>query len=162
MKKYLNKEERISLLYMTNLIDRCEIIIDDWESRGNLTKEERKCFKMALTWGLKGLEKIVSRLNKDVIAVLEKEMQNSSIHLDRTYSLETIRKKKSADLDAAYHENKEYFKLVELVLDANCKECTKDFEQCEIFKEFETQCIPYMGDEIEGMLNCKYSYKYDE
>lgn len=157
MKKYLNKQERVCILFLTNLLDRVENMIEDWDKRGNLTKKERKYLKTSVTFGIKALESILYRQDRGVVANLQKEKDKSAIHLDMRHSLEVIAKKKSADLEASYNENKEYFKLVELILDTNCKGCRKPFEECEFFKEFEEQCVPY-ADGDETIQNCKFSY----
>lgn len=157
MKNYLNKQERVAILFFTNLLDRVENMIEDWDSRGNLTKNERKWLKSCVTFGIKALESILYRQDRGVVANLQKEKNKSAIHLDMKHSLEVIAKKKSADLKASYEENKEYFKLVELILEHNCNGCRKQFTECEFYKEFEDQCIPY-ADGNEEFQNCKYSY----
>ena len=157
MKKYLNQQERITFLYMTNLMDRTENMIEDWDQRGNLTKEERKYLKMSLSFGLKAFESILHRLDKSVVAALKKEKDRSGIHLDMVHSLEIIKKRKKAELDASYEENKEYYRLVELILDSKCQGCRIPCGECEIFEEFQKQCVPY-ADGNEEFSNCKYSY----
>ena len=157
MKKYLNREERITVLYLTNLLDRTEMMIQDWDSRGNLTKNEKKWLKTSLSFGLKVLESILARLDINVVVNLKKEKEQSGIHLDMVHSLEVIKKRKSAELDGCYEDNKEYYKLVELILEHNCKGCTTPCGECEFFKDFTEQCVPYLdGDETKQ--NCKYSY----
>ena len=157
MKKYLNKTERTNILYLLNLIDRAEFIVMDWDSRGNLTKAERKNLKTALTFAVKGVESIICRQDRTVIQTLSKEKERSAIHIDLRHSLEIIMKRKSAELNKAYEENKEYYRLVELILEKNCKGCKIQCGECEFFKEFEEQCVPYM-DGDEKYQNCKYSY----
>lgn len=157
MKKYLNQKERVTFLYLTNLADRVENMIRDWDERGNLTKDEKKYLKMSLSFCMKSFESILKRLDINVVATLQKEKERSGIHLDMVHSLEVIAKRKSAQIEAAYEENREYFKLVELILDKNCKGCRTPCGECEFFKEFQEQCIPY-ADGDENYTNCKYSY----
>lgn len=157
MKKYLNQAERVTILYLCNLLDRLENMIKDWDARGNLTKEERKNLKSGFTFTLKGFESILYRQDTSVIKNIQKEKERSAIHLDLAHSLEILAKKKTANLEAAYNENREYFRLVELIMDNNCKGCKKECGECEFFKEFMEQCVPY-ADGDEQFTNCKYSY----
>ena len=69
------------------------------------------------------------------------------------------RRELSSKLDDDFEKNKDYYRLVELIMDRNCRNCNKHGAECEIYKEFEGHCIP--EPEI-NMGNCKYSYKGEE
>ena len=43
-------------------------------------------------------------------------------------------------------------------MDMNCKNCTKCFKECDLYKHFDSQeVIPF--DESEDLGNCKFAYK---
>ena len=50
---------------------------------------------------------------------------------------------------------------VELIFDNCCKNCNRNGSECDIYKEFEKQCI-YEFDGTDKCTNCKYAYKTDE
>ena len=73
--------------------------------------------------------------------------------------------RKDAELNAAYEDSKEYFDLVEIVMDKCCKDCTKHCENCDLCKHFnDNEVIPfYDGNGVEKDLgNCKFSYKSED
>lgn len=164
-KNYLNNAERHDMLHLGVLFDRIEKIIVEWEGRGNLEKEEKKAFKTALTWGIKGFESIIKRQNKDTLLALDKATKNAFIYLDSKSVIEELKKKKKSDINLAYEENKDYYRLVELIFDNNCKDCRKYCEKCDIFKELEAHYVPCMNMESEKSKEnnrCKYSFTLED
>lgn len=159
MKDYLGKEERIDVLYLKKYADVVEKMLTEWGSRNNLSKEESKAIKTSLTWGMKAWESILERLNDTAITQLYKSLNQCYIHIEDRYSSMKFRQKLDSDLKAAYEDNKDYYKLIELILDKNCKDCKIDCKKCEIYKEFEEHMLPEPGD--VGMYKsgtCRYSY----
>ena len=75
--------------------------------------------------------------------------------------LQVMMKKKSAELDAVYEENKEYYDLVELTMDGCCKNCTRQGSQCDLCKHFDEQSVPEF-DDSKDYGNCKYSYREED
>lgn len=161
MKDYFNSSEREQLVTFIKALDHGGIIETNWDKRGNLTKEELKALRMVITWGKKFLTSIISRQNNSVKKSIRRTIETSNIMLDYTDNLLELYKKRSTDIDAAYEENRDYFKLIELIMFYNCMDCTRKCTECEIYKEFEERNIPeFTGCEDFG--NCKYSYYIKE
>ncbi|MBE6068833.1 MAG: hypothetical protein E7211_14220 [Clostridium lundense] len=153
LKDYLNKEERVQLLFLKKFIDN----IDEMLSSTNLTKEEHKALKTARTWGLKGFNSKAKRLNNNAIKTFWNSVKNAYINVEDRYAVEMYNQKLSSKLDDCYEMNRDYYKLVELTFYYNCKNCNKCNNDCEIYKEFEERCIPEpTGEDLE---NCRYAYK---
>lgn len=153
MKDYLNKEERLQLLFMKKYIDNIEEMLKS----SNITKEEHKNLKMAMTWGLKGFNGKVDRLNDSAIKTFWNSVKESYINIEDRFAVEMFNKKLHSKMDAAYELNKDYYKLIELIFYYNCQNCNKCNKGCEIYKEFEEHCIPEpTGEDLE---NCRYAYK---
>lgn len=152
LKDYLNKTERIQLLFLKKYIDNIEKMIE-WT---NLTKDERKNLKTAMTYGLKGFNSIIERLNETAIKTFWNSIKNAYINVEDRYAVNLYNKKISSKLDDCYEMNKDYYRLVELIMDQNCKNCTKKCTECEIYKEFEEHCIP---EPDEDLGNCRYAYR---
>jgi hypothetical protein len=151
MKDYLNKEERVQLLFLKKYIDNIEKMLEG----NNITKEEHKNLKMAMTFGLKGFNSKVERLNETAIKTFWNSIKESYINIQDRFSVNNYNRKISSKLDDDYEMNKDYYKLVMLIMHYNCKNCTKKNCECEIYKEFEEHCIPEPG---EDKGNCRYSY----
>lgn len=156
MKDYLNKDERVQLLFLKKYIDQAEMIVKEWGGRDNLTKEERKSLKMAKTWGLKTFESICKRLNKTASKTFYNSITSAYINIQDRYAINMYKKKMKSDLDKCYEENRDYYALVELLMHYNCRDCTKHCRECEIYKEFEEHCIPEPTDHNNG--KCRYYY----
>ena len=158
MKDYLNTDERDLMLILSNHLDRIERMIVEWDKRGNLTKDERKALRTSLSWGLKAFESIVQRQNNSSLKALDRALKNNTVIIDMKSIAEVYKKKKVAQVDAFYEENKEYIRLVELIMDYNCKDCSKSCNKCDFYSEFEEQYIPDLSG-IKKPQNCKYAYR---
>ena len=152
LKDYLNKDERIQLLYLKKYIDNIEKML----TSTNLAKEEHKELKMAMTYGLKAYESKLKRLNDTALETFTNSIKTASIVIHDEYAIQMYRRELSSKLDDDFEKNKDYYRLVELIMDRNCRNCTRHGTECEIYKEFEQHCIP--EPEI-NMGNCKYAYK---
>lgn len=158
MKDYLNKNERVQLLFFKKYIDTIEEILKEWSKKNNLTKEETKELKTARTWGLKAYESICVRLNDSAAKTFSNSIKEAYIHVQDKYAVEIYKRKIKSNLNDCYEENKEYYRLVELLMYYNCRNCQKHCELCEIYKEFEEHCIP----EPTGYDNGKCRYAYED
>lgn len=157
MKDYFNSSEREQLVTFIKALDHGGIIEANWGKRGNLTKDELKALRMVITWGKKFVTSIITRQNTSAKKALRRTIETSNIMLDYTNNLLELYKKRSADIDAAYEENRDYFKLIELIMFYNCMDCTRTCTECEIYKEFEERNIPEITG-FDDFGNCKYSY----
>ena len=100
----------------------------------------------------------IQRLGEDEAKKFVRTFEGSKVVAITDSELEVIQKRKLADLNAAYEENKEYVELCEIVMDMNCKNCNKNWKKCDLCKHFnENEVIPYDDDTDLG--NCKYAYK---
>ncbi|AYE35281.1 DUF5651 domain-containing protein [Clostridium septicum] len=154
MKDYLNNEERKNIITILHLMTSGVILLE-----GNtLTKDEKANLKRGFTFTKKAIENIKNRLNKNALNALDKDAKKSRVLLDIYGATREYERRKQSDINAAYEENRDYYKLVELILFYNCKNCSEKCNECEIYKEFEERCIPEF-EGAEKMGYCKYSYK---
>jgi hypothetical protein len=154
MKDYLNTEERKQIISSLHLMTEAMMLVD-----GNtLNKDEKANLKRGFTFIKKSVESIQERLNPSAKKALTKDAKRSRVYLDIYNATEEYAKKKQSACEAAYEENKDYFKLVELILFYNCSNCQRNCNDCEVYKEFEERCIPEFSGE-EDMGNCKYAYR---
>ena len=154
MKDYLNSDERKELITILHLMSSAQHLID-----GNtLTNVEKGNMRRGFSFTKNAIESLKERLNETAQKAFAKDAKKSTVYVDIYGAREEFAKKKKTEIDAAYEENKDYYRLVELILYYNCRNCEKHCTECEIYKEFEEHCIP----EFSGAKNtgeCRYSYK---
>lgn len=155
MKDYLSTTERLNIIAALKVAEMTEQFV-----QGDLfTAKEKGDLKRSVSYLVKPIEKgVLPRLNKTAIKTFNKAIKQTQIFVSSKYEIDTYKKRVSSEIDVAYEDNKDYFKLVELILHYNCRNCTKTCSECEIYKEFEEKCIPeFTGTENTG--KCKYSFK---
>lgn len=157
MKDYLNTTERENLIRIVHLASDIEMCLE-----GNaLNKKEIGNLKRAGTFAMKAVTSVLGRINPTAVKTFQRSAKGSKIQLDTYGDREIDFKKRESDYKAAYEQNKDYFKLVELMLDINCKNCTKQGCECDIYKEFEEQNI-FEFDGMDKCQNCRFAYRGDD
>lgn len=154
MKDYLSSVEREKLIMVIKASDLLEEMTS-WHERGTISKEERKNIKHALTLLSKSFESIIDRLNPSSKRAMANSLKSSYAVLTNEFGIQQYLKKKSADEEAGYEENKEFFDLVEEIMVQNCNECKTDCKDCRYYEIFERNYISDMGCNFG---NCKYAY----
>lgn len=154
MKDYLNNAEIKEMIVLAQSRNLVKHFTD-----GNvMTKEEKADLKRGSTFMKNSLAKMINRLGEEQAKKFVRLNSSSRVIVITDSELQVLQKRKQADLDAAYENSKEYFDLVEITMDFNCKNCTKCFKNCDLYKHFDEQeVIPF--DENEDLGNCKFAYR---
>ena len=155
MKTYMSSQERLTIVSLKKNNEQAKVLL-----KGSLLdKKEAGDLKRGLTYIDKVTDKVIERLDKDATKTFNNTVKDTQVYIMSNYDISKYVKKKTATLKSAYEDNKEYFKLVELIMHYNCNNCNKCYKDCEIYNEFEEQCIPELnGDKA----NCKYAYSLEE
>lgn len=154
MKDYLNNSETKEMIVLSQARNLIKHFIE-----GNvMTKEEKTSLKKASTFLKNGLVSLNQRLGNEQAKKFVRLNEGSRVIVITNSELEVLQKRKVADLKAAFEDSKEYFDLVEITMDLNCKDCNKRFKDCELYKHFEEQEIIPFNEEID-LGNCKYAYR---
>ena len=153
MKDYLNNTERLNIVAIYQMLETEKQMLET----NLLLKEEKTNFKKSITFMQNALNSLLPRLNPTAKKMLGKALRNVKVYVSSNSDIEIYAKRKSNDIEAAYEENREYFRLVELIMFHNCQNCNKCNNDCEFYKEFEENCIPEF-DGAERLGNCKYAY----
>lgn len=157
LKTYLSTTERLNIIAALRVGEMTEEFL-----KGDLfTKKEKGDLKRSVTFLVKPIQALLERLDKEAIKSFNKAVKETKMFVSSKYEIDTYRKRISSELDAAYEENRDYFKLVELIMHVNCRDCQTPCAECEFYKEFERKCIPEFS-EVEHCGNCKYSYTFDK
>lgn len=155
MKTYLSSQERLTIVSLKKNAEQAKVLL-----RGSLLDaKESGDLKRGLTYINKVADKVISRLDKDAAKTFNNTVRDTQVYIMSNYDISKYVKKKTATLKSAYEDNKEYFKLVELIMHYNCNGCKKCNKECEFYNEFEKQCIPELNGEKH---NCKYAYNLEE
>lgn len=158
MKDYLSSTDRDQFICFVHLINIASSIID---KTNTYTKEEITNFKKAFTWGSKVWDQVTKRLNPSAKKTLANMMYSTRVFLDYQSLTKVYAERKMSEINAAYEENGDYYKLVELILNYNCQGCTKHHNECDFYKEFEEQHLPNF-DGCKPYGPCKYSFTSEE
>lgn len=157
MKDYLNNSETKELI----ILNQVSLLVKKFVEGNIMTKEEKADFKRGRTYIKKTIEHMIQRLGESEAKKFVKLYEQSSVIVVSESELKVMMKKKSAELNAVYEENKEYYDLVELTMDGCCKNCTRQGSQCDLCKHFDEQSVPEFND-MKDYGNCKYAYKEDD
>lgn len=141
-------------------MDTTDGILKDWSERKNLTKDEHKMLKMVETYGHKVLESILNRQNDTCHKTFKNSMNSAYVDLFDKFAADMHTRKLSTQLDDCYEKNKDYYRLVELMMDKNCCNCTQCGKDCLIYYELEKHYVPDSASAGMGQLdNCRYAYR---
>lgn len=154
MKDYLNNQEVKELL----ILNYVKVLVEHFSNGNVMDKEEKTNLKRGGTFIKNTLKKMISRLGEKEAKKFVRLYETSRIVVISDSELEVLSKRKDAELNAAFEDSKEYFDLVEITMDMNCKNCNKCFKDCDLYKHFENQeIIPF--NESEDLGNCKFAYR---
>lgn len=166
MKDYLNAEEKNQFMVLCSVLQifkgvrnmgiknpaEIKTMLEDWNSRGNLTKDEHRSLKMAGTYINKFCESVYERLGDKEKFEIERRLGKFDFRLVDDYTLKKVYKQ----IQTEFEKQEEYRTFAEEIMDIRCKGCTKDYKQCELYKLFDNNFIEESGFD---MCNCKYAYK---
>ena len=153
MKDYLNNAE----MQETIVLNTSKNVIRHFVEGNMMTKTEKADLKRAGTYITKTLKSMFDRLADSEGRKYVRKFNSSHVVVLNDSELEVLKKRKSAELEAAYEDNKEYIELASITMDLNCRDCTKDWKMCELHKHFEVnEMIPF--NEQWHQDNCKYAY----
>ena len=154
MKNYLNNIEEKELIVICTAKNLTEHF-----AKGNLvSKSELADMRRGTSFMMKTVESLLKRLDQKYVDKFLRLARNSKTIVISETELDVIKKRKDAELNAAFEDSKEYFDLVEISMDLNCRNCTKCFKDCDLYRHFEEQEVIPFNEEID-LGNCKYSYR---
>ena len=154
MKDYLNNQEEKELIVICTAKNLTEHF-----AKGNLvSKSELADMRRGTSFMMKTVESLLKRLDQKYVDKFLRLARNSKTIVISETELDVIKKRKDSELNAAFEDSKEYFDLVEISMDLNCRNCTKCFKDCDLYRHFEEQEVIPFNEEID-LGNCKYAYR---
>lgn len=161
MKKYLNNNEMNDLLYAYHLANTSEKTVEGWTTRGNMTKNEAKYLRTAITYTQKFIKEVLGRLdNKERDKVLKRTIKNSDkpIIIVDEWMKQRVLGPLESENEIVKIERPKFEKIAILAMKTTCEDCTGHFSQCSLYDIFEDSLLP----RAERERNCPYSFLSDE
>ena len=97
MKDYFTSREQMEIMLMITLQNTLKEVLEDWDKRKCLTKDERRSLKMSSTYMTKFINSLFSRMNKEEIETLNKKMSKNTVRLYDKYE-QSLQKTNSVQL----------------------------------------------------------------
>lgn len=156
MKTYLNAKEMNDLLFAFNMAVEMADLIENWDSRGNLTKSERKNLKTSVTFANKAIGEILDRLDQKVRDQFIKRTVraiNEPIRIVDKWTLDRIFGQIETEYGIVKIERDKFEKIAFLGMKANCEDCSRHFSKCELHDLLVENLVPT----CEQLTNCPYA-----
>ncbi len=131
-------------------------IWEDWKDRNFLTKDEGKNVKTAHTYLIKFFNSVLERLNAKEKGLIQKQLEKFDFKIVDDYTMQKIFRDMSNHLVNAVVPRQQFENWCCEIMACNCKDCTKHWDGCELYKVFEDNFVPDGGFEMD---NCKFAYK---
>lgn len=161
MKKYLNSNEMLDLLFAYHLADTSEKTVENWTSRGNMTKNEAKYLRTAITYTQKFIKECMERLDcKERSKVLKRTIKSAEkpiIFVDE-WMRQRVMGEYEKELETVKISRKKFEKVSLLAMKAVCEDCTDNFSNCWLYDIFDDCLLP----RAEKERNCPYCFLSNE
>ena len=157
MKKYLNSKEMNDLLFIYHLAEIDKEVIEQWIERGNMTSDEAKWIRTALTYNKKALTSILARLEtKESTKFMKRTIRadNEPIRIVDKWMHDRILGIYETEAKIVKIERSEFEKLCMACIQAHCEDCNESFANCDIYDILDDN----MMNRAEIKHNCPFAY----
>lgn len=153
VKQYLNKEERDNFLGFSGLGIYLQKRLDKWSN--NLTTDERRRFKTALTNIQKAQASIIDRLPKHEVLKIVKASREHDVRILTIEGARALEKRSKEEYKQNLHIKIEEMEIIATqILIHNCYRCKTTCNKCMYHGMLSRFLIPGLNSEN----NCPYSY----
>lgn len=153
VKQYLNKDERDNFLGFSGLGIYLRKRLEKWGK--NLTTDERRRFKTALTNIEKAQMSIINRLPKHEAVKILKASKEHDVRVLTLEGAQALEKRAKQDYEKNLHIKFEEMEVIATqILIHNCYQCKKLCNECIYHSMMSRFLIPGLNSEN----NCPYSY----
>ena len=145
MKDYFTNNELNDLLFVSYLIERNSGTVNEWEARGNLTKEEAKCLRMATTYTKKFLTKVMERMPSkqvDKFVVRTVRAMEDPVRIIDKWTYDRILGKFETEYEVVKMPRGEFEFLAQQLIARCCIECNNSFKDCDLYTLLDDNMFP--------------------
>lgn len=141
----------------SNAADAPKIVdmLEDWEKRGNLTKEEHRELKTAETNLRKFCESIFNRMDQKEQEQLNRKLKSFEFRLLDDFTLQRVYRDMTDRMKTASVPREQFLDWCEQIMECNCKGCNQDWKGCRLHECFENNFVP---ESSWAKGNCRYAY----
>lgn len=171
MRDYLNANERNQFMVLQSIVQmmdglrnsgvegpKISSMLEEWKTRGNLTKDEHRNLKTSETYLRKFLSSVYDRLGQKEQEVIMKKINKFDFKLIDDYTLKQLDRDIQNKVANAVMPRQQFYDWCSEIMDVKCNGCTKDWQTCELHHMFENNLVPESGFDC---ANCKFAYKLD-
>lgn len=167
MKDYLNTEERNQYLILAAFIQNLKgrrsqnntptfvTMAEEWKKRNNLTGEESKALKTAITLLTKFTDSVYARMHFKEKQAINKKLDKFDFRLVDDFTLQKIYREANDRMVNAAVKREDFEKWCEEIMHCNCSGCSKEWSSCSLYNVFDDNFIP---ESSWCKATCKYSY----
>lgn len=145
MKQYLNADEKNNIAFLMAIADHVYVMLPDWEK--NLTAQEKKLLKTALTDIKKASFSIIERIDKASQMAIVKRLRGTVPVLMPKDSAEQLAKRyeiHEKKKDVCVVNLEAFYRLAEAAFQGTCNPCQcKEPKQCAYRTSYEEIELPY-------------------
>lgn len=126
MKKYLNSKEMNDLLFIYHLAAIDQEVINQWIPRGNMTSNEAKWIRTAITYNKKALSSILARLEPKESSKFMKrtiKAQNEAIRIVDKWMHDRVFGTYETEFEVVKIERPNFEKLCMACIQSHCEDC---------------------------------------
>lgn len=172
MRDYLNAAENGQFMVILAVLQSLEgkrnsgidgpkigTILEQWQGRGNMTKEERRSLKTAETYLKKFTDSVYNRLSQKEQETIDKKTMKFDFRLIDDFTMKQIFREIDDRMVNAVVPRNQFYNWCEKIMKVECNGCTKNWNECELHQVFEDNFVSESGFDCE---NCKYAYHLNE
>ena len=152
MKDYLSLRERNTWLSSMVLVMYNENLLEVWSK--NLTKEENKKLKTAITMTKNALKSISDRMPINERNRIVKHSKDFEIRILSNSAAKTLQDRADKDNRTVEIERVEFEKFTNELMILKCSNCKKKCDECNTYEFFVSNLIP----RFEVEKNCPYAF----
>ena len=145
MKDYFTNNEIDDLLFTSYLIERNTELVDEWGDRGNLTKEEAKYLRTAVTYTKKYLTNVMERMpSKQVekFALRTIRAIHEPIRIVDKWTYDRIFGKMETEFEVVKMPRNEFDYLAKQLIARCCVQCNQSFKDCDLYTLLDNNMFP--------------------
>lgn len=157
-KNYLNSAECLDFMMLSSLMAHLDQMVDNWCARQVVSSDESRSLKMANTYVKKFLSSLLGRLDNKEKEKIDRKMKTNTVRLYDRYTIDKLNRESENTLKNTVVDRELFDKFCEEIMDVRCRNCNKEWVDCELHTLFEENLIP----EPTGYdcKNCRYAF-YD-
>ncbi|WP_057979457.1 DUF5651 domain-containing protein [Caloramator mitchellensis] len=149
---YLQPDEMNDFLILATIWGLLEKIIDLWDKRQMISKEEKKNLKLAKTYIGKFYGMKVNELSRKTAKKVAEYLQKNEVVIIQTEDKEKMREETQKFIEI---EREDFYNWCEQIIDINCKNCRKNHQECKLYDLLDKYEVP---DSSFEKRNCRYAY----